>query len=98
MGLLRRVAGGSTQRIGPRARTHLPGCDHRRVSAGQQSSTDRTDSTDVVTVEEPRPEGDLPEDKRRKRLASYTVRNMVWSMLLVLAFVLVWWSLTFNPE
>lgn len=36
-------------------------------------------------------------DRRRARLASYTVRNMVYSTLLVLAIVLVWWSLTYNP-
>lgn len=38
-----------------------------------------------------------PPDRRRQRLASYTVRNMVYSMLIVLALVLVWWSLTYNP-
>ncbi|ANS80342.1 putative secreted protein [Serinicoccus hydrothermalis] len=37
-------------------------------------------------------------DRRRQRLASYTVRNMVYSTLLVLALVLVWWSLTYNPS
>ena len=37
------------------------------------------------------------EDKRSKRLASYTVRNMVFSVLAVLALVLAWWALTFNP-
>ncbi|OLT17347.1 hypothetical protein BJF80_04225 [Serinicoccus sp. CUA-874] len=36
-------------------------------------------------------------DRRRQRLASYTVRNMVYSTVLVLALVLVWWSLTYNP-
>lgn len=37
-------------------------------------------------------------ERSRKRLASYTVRNMVLSVLVVLAIVLAWWSLTFNPE
>ena len=37
------------------------------------------------------------EDPRRRRLASYTVRNMVYSMLLVLLLVLAWWSMTYNP-
>ncbi|WP_130014316.1 DUF4245 domain-containing protein [Serinicoccus sediminis] len=37
-------------------------------------------------------------DRRRQRLASYSVRNMVYSTLLVLAVVLVWWSLTYNPD
>lgn len=37
------------------------------------------------------------EDKRRKRLASYTVRNMVYSVLAVLVLVLAWWSITKNP-
>ncbi|MFK5584606.1 DUF4245 domain-containing protein [Serinicoccus sp. LYQ131] len=36
-------------------------------------------------------------DRRRQRLASYTIRNMVYSTLIVLALVLVWWSLTYNP-
>lgn len=37
-------------------------------------------------------------DKRRKRLASYTVRNMVYSVLPVAALALAWWSLTYNPQ
>ena len=46
----------------------------------------------------PRPSAPpAPVDKRRQRLASYTVRNMVYSVLAVLALVLAWWSLTFNP-
>ncbi|GGK65990.1 DUF4245 family protein [Ornithinimicrobium pekingense] len=44
------------------------------------------------------PGGEAPEDRRRKRLASYTVRNMVWSMLLVTLFVLAWWSMTYSNE
>lgn len=42
--------------------------------------------------------GEAPEDRRRKRLASYTVRNMVYSMLLVALLVLAWWSMTYNPD
>lgn len=40
---------------------------------------------------------EAPEDRRRRRLASYTVRNMVYSTLLVLLLVLAWWSMTYNP-
>lgn len=36
-------------------------------------------------------------DTRRRRLASYTVRNMVYSVLAVLVLVLAWWSITKNP-
>lgn len=36
-------------------------------------------------------------DRRRARLASYTVRNMVYSMLIVLGVVLAWWSITYSP-
>lgn len=39
-----------------------------------------------------------PGDKRRKRLASYTVRNMVYSVLPVAAIALAWWSITYNPQ
>lgn len=46
----------------------------------------------------PAPVVEDPEAKRRKRLAALTVRNMVFSMLAVLAIVMAWWSLTFNPE
>lgn len=38
------------------------------------------------------------QDKRRRRLASYTVRNMVYSVLAVAVLALVWWSLAFNPQ
>lgn len=41
--------------------------------------------------------GPDPAERRRRRLASYSVQNMVWSMLAVGAVVLAWWSLTFNP-
>jgi hypothetical protein len=41
---------------------------------------------------------EAPEDRRRRRLASYTVRNMVYSMLLVAVLVLAWWSMTYNPD
>jgi hypothetical protein len=37
-------------------------------------------------------------EKRRKRLASYTVRNMVYSMLPVVLLAMVWWSITYNPQ
>ncbi|MFX0538342.1 DUF4245 domain-containing protein [Ornithinimicrobium sp. Y1847] len=37
-------------------------------------------------------------DPRRKRLASYSIQNMVWSMLAVGAVVLAWWALTLNPS
>lgn len=39
-----------------------------------------------------------PQDKRRRRLASYSVRNMVYSMLAVAALAMAWWSLTYNPQ
>lgn len=39
-----------------------------------------------------------PPDGRQKRLAAWTVRNMVVSVLLVLAVVLAWWSMTYQPE
>lgn len=39
-----------------------------------------------------------PADKRRKRLASYTVRNMIYSVLPVAGLALAWWSLTYNPQ
>lgn len=38
------------------------------------------------------------QDRSRKRLASYTVRNMVYSVLAVGVLVLGWWALTFNPQ
>lgn len=53
-----------------------------------------------TTSTAPPPQGPDPreaEDKRRKRLASYTVRNMVYSVLAVLVLVLAWWSMTKNP-
>lgn len=37
-------------------------------------------------------------EKRRKRLASYTFRNMVYSVLAVAALAMIWWSLTYNPQ
>lgn len=39
-----------------------------------------------------------PQDKRRKRLASYSVRNMVLSVLPVGALALIWWAIPFNPS
>ena len=60
------------------------GCDHGGVSTPSQTS--------------PAPPAGPAPDRRRQRLASYTVRNMVYSTLLVLAVVLVWWSLTYNPS
>ncbi|HSP59619.1 MAG TPA: DUF4245 family protein [Ornithinimicrobium sp.] len=39
-----------------------------------------------------------PQDGRQKRLAAWTFRNMVISVLLVLALVLTWWSMTYQPE
>ncbi|MGD8200250.1 DUF4245 family protein [Ornithinimicrobium sp. W1679] len=39
-----------------------------------------------------------PPDGRQKRLAAWTFRNMVVSVLLVLAVVLTWWSMTYQPE
>lgn len=56
-----------------------------------------TPSPSNITVQ-PRPAPESSESKRRKRLASYTVRNMVWSVLAVLGIVLAWWSITFNPQ
>jgi hypothetical protein len=49
------------------------------------------------TSDGPPGDGGAPQDRRRKRLASYTVRNMVYSMLLMLLVVLAWWSTTSNP-
>lgn len=43
-------------------------------------------------------EGAAPDDARRRRLASYSVRNMVWSMVLVTLVVLAWWSLSSSPD
>ncbi|MFK5646614.1 DUF4245 domain-containing protein [Ornithinimicrobium sp. LYQ121] len=51
-------------------------------------------------VDEQAPSGGGPRpdpDAGRKRLATYTVRNMVFSTLILLAVVLVLWSMTFNP-
>ncbi|SOC57783.1 DUF4245 domain-containing protein [Ornithinimicrobium cerasi] len=42
--------------------------------------------------------GAAPADRRRRRLASYSVQNMVWSTLAVGVVVLAWWALTLNPE
>lgn len=39
-----------------------------------------------------------PPDRRRQRLASYSVQNMVWSTLAVAVVVLAWWALTPNPS
>jgi hypothetical protein len=53
------------------------------------------------TVDEPVPSPGAPRpdpDAGRKRLATYTVRNMVYSTLILLGIVLVLWSMTFNPE
>lgn len=44
------------------------------------------------------PDGPSPQEKRRRRLASYSVQNMVWSMLAVGVVVLAWWALTLNPD
>lgn len=38
-----------------------------------------------------------PEEKRRRRLASYTVRNMVISVVLVGALVMLVWAMLYNP-
>lgn len=38
------------------------------------------------------------QDGRQKRLAAWTVRNMVVSVLLVGAVVLTWWSMTYQPD
>lgn len=43
----------------------------------------------------PAPTG--PQDGRRRRLMSYSVRNMVLSVLPVAALALVWWAIPFNP-
>ena len=43
------------------------------------------------------PPQDGPQDKRRRRLASYSVRNMVLSVLPIAALALVWWAIPFNP-
>ena len=39
-----------------------------------------------------------PSDRRRRRLASYTVRNMVLSVLPVAALALAWWSIGAGPQ
>lgn len=42
--------------------------------------------------------GESPEVRRQRRMASWTVRNMVYSMLLVTLIVLAWWSVTSSPS
>lgn len=37
-------------------------------------------------------------DRRAQRLRSYSVKNMVYSMVAVLAVVFAWWALMPNPE
>lgn len=44
------------------------------------------------------PRSEAPGGRGRRRLASYSVQNMVWSMLAVGAVVLAWWALTLNPS
>lgn len=60
-----------------------------------------------MTTESPQPPASAPAgpapggsgtDRRRRRLASYSVQNMVWSTLAVGVVVLAWWALTLNPE
>lgn len=46
----------------------------------------------------PAPPGGNGGDARRKRLASYTVRNMILSVLPILGLALVWWAFTHNPQ
>lgn len=65
--------------------TRRRGCDDGGVSTAHQ------------TTQAPRPAASGT-DRRRKRLASYTVRNMVLSVIPVAALALVWWSLTYNPQ
>lgn len=38
------------------------------------------------------------DDKRRKRLLSYSSKNMIYSLLAVVALAFAWWSITPNPE
>lgn len=81
------------QPIRPPVRPVLAGCDHGGVS---DSSPTRTDAPPPVTAAPG--QGETPEERRRGRLASYTVRNMVYSMLLVTLIVLGWWSMTYNGD
>lgn len=60
-----------------------------------ETTPTRTDGPPVPDADPGRAEA--PEDRSRRRLASYTARNMVYSMLLVLLLVLAWWSMTSNP-
>lgn len=39
-----------------------------------------------------------PPDKRRQRLASYTVRNMILSVIPVALLALVWWAITMQSQ
>lgn len=74
----------------------VAGCDHGAVS--QTTPAPAGSPTEPAEpAGEPGP-GSTPQDRRRRRLASYTVRNMVYSMLLVLLVVLAWWSTTSNPS
>lgn len=82
------------QPIGPQVGPRSAGCDHGGVSDTGPTRTDEPPLTD----DGPGAAGAPQEDRQRRRLASYTVRNMVWSMLLVTVIVLAWWSLGSNPQ
>lgn len=74
------------------------GCDDEAVSETGPARTDEPPVTVPASERGATAAGSAPEDARRRRLASYTVRNMVWSMLLVTLVVLAWWSLSSNPQ
>jgi hypothetical protein len=54
----------------------------------------------VSTPSTPAPSATPPtsEDARRKRLLSYSSKNMIYSMLAVLVVAFAWWSLMPNPD
>ena len=57
-----------------------------------------TGATAGPAAQAQRPPQESSAEKTRKRLASYTFRNMVYSVLLILALALVWWALGDNTE
>lgn len=62
---------------------HRGECDHGRVS--------------TAPTQAPSAPPESGEDKRRKRLLSYSNTNMIYSMLAVVALAFAWWALMPNP-
>lgn len=79
--------------IGPPCVGPAPGCDDGVVTDTHPTDPDRP----AAERHETPPPGEAPEDRRKRRMASYSVQNMVWSVLAVGAIVLAWWALTPNP-